>query len=135
MYLPIIEYVARQASFITIGRKAGILHWICKGDRLKMNKLKAWNNNSVVATKSRGSMTLKGQMKPTWRVSLMISLAGANSQSNVKKCTIVSSVFYQAWSSDDIAAEEQHVWTNWCTSKAAEFKQSVSKFKINTTTS
>ena len=33
-----------------------------------MNKHKAWNNNSVVAPKSVGSMTTKGQMKPTFSV-------------------------------------------------------------------
>ena len=38
----------------------------CVGDRFKHE---AWNNNSVVAHKSVGSMTTKGQMRPTFRVS------------------------------------------------------------------
>ena len=33
---------------------------------MKMNEHKAWNNNSVVAPKSVGSMNTKGQMKPTF---------------------------------------------------------------------
>ena len=40
-----------------------------------MNKHEAWNNNSVVDPKSVGSMTTKGQMKPTFMVSLMASQA------------------------------------------------------------
>ena len=37
-------------------------------------------------------MTTKGQMKPTCRVSLSVSQAGENSQSNVPEHTIVSSI-------------------------------------------
>ena len=64
----------------------------CVRDRLKMDKQKAWNNNYVVAPKLIGSMTTKGQMKPTFRVSLKASQAGENSRSNVPEHTIVSSV-------------------------------------------
>ena len=45
----------------------------CVGDRLKMNKHKACSNNSVVAPKSVGSMTTRGQMKQTIRVSFNCS--------------------------------------------------------------
>ena len=38
----------------------------CVRVRLKMNKHKACNNNSVVAPKLVGSMTANGQMKPTF---------------------------------------------------------------------
>ena len=51
-------------------------------DRLKMIKLKAWAT-TIVAPKSVGSMTTKGEMKLTCRVSLRASQAGENSQSNV----------------------------------------------------
>ena len=34
----------RQASFITVGKKACILRWAMVGDRLKTDKHKAWNN-------------------------------------------------------------------------------------------
>ena len=64
----------------------------CVGDGFKMDKHKAWNNKSVVAHKSVGSMTTKGQMKPTLRVSLTASQAGENSQSNFPEHTIVSSI-------------------------------------------
>ena len=36
----------------------------CVGDRLKMDKHKAWAT-TIVAPKSVGSLTTKGQMKPT----------------------------------------------------------------------
>ena len=61
--------------------------WV--GDRLKMVKHKAWAT-TIVAPKSVGSMTTKGQMKPTCRVSLTASQAGEDSQSNVPEHTIVS---------------------------------------------
>ena len=48
---------------------------ICVGDRMKMDKHKAWNNNSVVAPQSVGSMTTKGNMKPIFRAGLMLSQA------------------------------------------------------------
>ena len=35
-------------------------------------------------------------------------------------------VFQQTWSSEEIAEEEQHVWTR----KAAKFKQHISKLKL-----
>ena len=54
----------------------------CVRDRLKMDKHKAWAT-TIAAPKSVGSMTTKGQMKPTCRVSLRASQAGENSQSNV----------------------------------------------------
>ena len=63
----------------------------CVGDRLKMLKHKAWAT-TIIAPKLVGSMTTKGQMKPTCRVSLLASQAGENSQSNVPEHTIVSSI-------------------------------------------
>ena len=71
----------------TIDRKAGFLRL----DRLKMIKHKVWAT-TIVAPKLVGSMTTKGQMKPTCRVSLTASQAGENSQSNVPKHTVVSSI-------------------------------------------
>ena len=47
----------------------------CVGDRLKMVKHKAWAT-TIVAPKLVESMTTKGQMKPTCRVSLTASQAG-----------------------------------------------------------
>ena len=37
----------------------------CEGDRLKMDKHKAWAT-TIVAPKSVGSLTTKGQMKPIY---------------------------------------------------------------------
>ena len=82
---PVNRYT--RTKLITIGKKAGFL----VGDRLKMVKHKAWATTNVVP-KSVGSMTMKGQMKPTYRVSLTASLAGENSQSNTPEHTIVSSI-------------------------------------------
>ena len=62
------------------------------GDRLKIDKDKAWNNNSLVAPKSAGSMTAKSQMKPSFRVRLTASQDGENSQSNFPEHTSVSSI-------------------------------------------
>ena len=50
-------------------------------DRLKMVKHKAWATTSVMPKLER-SMTTEGQMKATFRVSLTVSQAGENSQSN-----------------------------------------------------
>ena len=63
----------------------------CVGDRLKMDKHKAWAT-TIVAPKSVGSSTTKGQMKPTFRVSLTASQAGENSQINAPEHTNVSSI-------------------------------------------
>ena len=40
----------------------------CVGNRLKMDKHKAPKNNSVVAPKSVGSLSTKGQKKSTFRI-------------------------------------------------------------------
>ena len=45
---------------------------------------------TIVAPKSVGSMTTKGQMNPTSRVSVTASQAGENSQTNGREHTIVS---------------------------------------------
>ena len=63
----------------------------CVGDRLKMDKHKAWAT-TIVAPKSVGSSTTKGQMKPTFRVSLTASQAGENSQISAPEHTNVSSI-------------------------------------------
>ena len=63
----------------------------CVGDRLKMVKHQAWAT-TIVTPKSVGSMTTKGQMEPTLRVSLTASQVGENSQRNVPQLTIVSSI-------------------------------------------
>lgn len=63
----------------------------CVVGMLKMVKHKAWAT-TIVAPKLVGSMTTKGQMKPTCRVSLTASQVGENSQSNVPKHTILSSI-------------------------------------------
>ena len=55
--------IIRQASFSTIKKR----RVFCVRDRLRMNKHKAWKNNSVVVPKPVGSMTTKGQMKQTFR--------------------------------------------------------------------
>ena len=47
---------------------------------------------TIVTPKLEGSMTTKGQMKPTCRMSLTESHARENSQSNVPKHTILSNV-------------------------------------------
>ena len=65
----------------------------CVGKRLKMVKHKAWAT-TIVAHKSVGSMTTKGQMKPTCRMSSTASQAGENSQSNAPEHTIVSSILF-----------------------------------------
>ena len=69
-----------RVSFIIIGKKAG---------KIVKHKARA---TTIVAPKSVGSMTTKGQMKPTCRVSLTASQAAENSQSNVPEYTIVSSI-------------------------------------------
>ena len=56
-----------------------------------MDKHKAWAT-TIVAPKSVGSSTTKGQMKPTFRVSLTASQAGENSQINAPELTNVSSI-------------------------------------------
>ena len=57
------------------------------GDRLKMDKYKGWNNNSIVAPKYVGSMTTKGQMK-----AVPGRTPGENTQSTVPEHRIVSSI-------------------------------------------
>ncbi len=47
---------------------------------------------TIVAPESVGSMTKKGQMNPTSRVSVTASQARENSQTNVSEHTIVSSI-------------------------------------------
>ena len=61
----------RHVSFIPSVKR----QFFCKGDRLKMDKHKAWAT-TIVAPRSVGSSTTKGQMKPTFRVSLTASQAG-----------------------------------------------------------
>ena len=56
-----------------------------------MVKHKAWAT-TIVAPKLVGSITTKGQMQPTCRVSLTASQAGENSQSHAPEHTIVSSI-------------------------------------------
>ena len=51
----------------------------CIGESLKMVKHQAWAT-TIVAPKSLGSMTAKGQMKPTFRLSLSASQVRENSQ-------------------------------------------------------
>ena len=51
----------------------------CIGESLKMVKHQAWAT-TIVASKSLGSMTTKGQMKPTFRLSLTASQVRENSQ-------------------------------------------------------
>ena len=63
----------------------------CVGDRLKMDKHKAWAT-TIVAPKSVGSSTTKGQMKPAFRVSLTASQAGENGQIHAPEHTNISSI-------------------------------------------
>ena len=56
----------------------------CVGNRLKMVKHKACAI-TIVVPKSVGSMTTKGQMKPTCRVSFKASQAGENSQKQCRR--------------------------------------------------
>ena len=71
-----------------------------------MDKHKAWAT-TIVAPKSVGSSTTKGQMKPTFRVSLTASQAGENSQINAPKHTNESSILaYLTFRR--IKEEEQH---------------------------
>ena len=56
-----------------------------------MVKHQAWAT-TIVAPKLVGSMTTKGQMKPTCSLGWTVSQAGENSQSNVPEHTIVSSI-------------------------------------------
>ena len=51
-----------------------------------MDKHKAWAT-TIVAPKSVGSSTTKGQMKPAFRVSLTASQAGENGQINAPEHT------------------------------------------------
>ena len=53
-----------------------------------MGKHKAWAT-TIVVPKSVGSLTTKGQMKPTFRVNLTVSQAGENSQINAPEHTNV----------------------------------------------
>ena len=76
-----------HVSFITIGKR----QVFCVGDRLKMDKHRAWATTIVVPTWV-GSSTTKGQMKPTFRGSLTASQAGENSQINAPEHTNVSSI-------------------------------------------
>ncbi len=50
---------------------------------------------TVVAPKSSGSMTTRGQMNPTFGVSITVSQAGENSQTNGCKHTIVTDVIFK----------------------------------------
>ena len=63
----------------------------CIGDRLKMVKHQAWAIR-IVVPKSVGPMTMKGQMKTSFRVSSTASLAGDYSQSNVPEHAMDSSI-------------------------------------------
>ena len=65
---------------------------------LNMVKHKTWAT-TIVARKSVGSMTTKGQMKSTCRVSSTVSQARGNSQTNVPEHTIVSTIQYSQQSS------------------------------------
>ena len=92
VYQITIVYIVRNLTWHIITHPLALLPSVkrqvfCVGDRLNM----AWAT-TIVAPKSAGSMTTKGQMKPTCRVSLTASQAGENSQSNVPEHTIVSSI-------------------------------------------
>ena len=63
----------------------------CNVERLKMVKHQSWVT-TIVVPKSVGSMTMKGQMKPTFRVSLTESQVGEKSQRNASEHIIVSSI-------------------------------------------
>ena len=96
-----------------------------------MDKHKTRNNNSVVPPKLIRSMTTKGQMKPTFTVSLNVSQACDNSQSNVPEHTVRTLA--------DLIFRRNHrrraaclAHLSGCRCEVAEFKQRVSKFKINT---
>ena len=62
----------RHVSFITMIIPSVKRQVFCVGDRLKMDKHKAWAS-TIVAPKLVGSSTTKGQMKPTFWVSLTVS--------------------------------------------------------------
>ena len=81
----------RHVSFITMIIPSVKRQVFCVGDRLKMDKHKAWAS-TIVAPKLVGSSTTKGQMKPTFWVSLTVSQAGENGQINTPKHTNVSRI-------------------------------------------
>ena len=106
----------------------------CVGDRLKMVKHKAWAT-TIVTPKLVVSMTTKGQMKPTCRVSLTASQAGEKSKSNVPEHTIVSSIIMNLIFSRDLRRRTAQLGPTIESAKqceAAQHDQCVSKFKINT---
>ena len=69
-----------------------------------MEEDKAWNNNSVVAPKSVGPITTKGQMKSTFRA----SQAGEKCQSNVPR-TNDRIQYSDRPDLQKVVEEEQHV--------------------------
>ena len=87
----------------------------------------------ILEPKLIGSMTTRGQIRPTFRVSLTASQAGENSQSNhqPQQCREHTSypVFQQTSTestSEEITEEEQHVWTHHCINLSNEFPNSKS---------
>ena len=71
----------------------------CVWDRLKMDKHKAWTT-TIVAPKLVESSTTKGQMKPTFRVSLTASQAGS----------ILDDIANLNWL---ICMQDCHCWIAW----------------------
>ena len=96
-----------------------------------MVKHKAWATN-ILVPKQMGSMTTKGQLKPTFKVNLMESQAGGNSQDS---CYLIQyserSDLWQS-SSEEINEEEQHCLDPTIESAEQQRHSSVSKFKIDT---
>ena len=100
-----------------------------------MDKHMAWDS-FCVAPKSVGSMTTKGQMKPTFRVSSKASpgQSGENSQSNDPEHTIVSSILTGLIFRRN-GGRRAACLNPSSASEAAEFELRVSKFKSDTRTS
>ena len=77
------------SSFITIDKKAGILRRPAVGDRLKMAKHNGWATTIVapkidLQAKKVGLMTMRKQIKPTFRISLTASQASQSHDPNIK---------------------------------------------------